>query len=228
MTVSIWHLVNILASEDISLMLAGADPEDFKTRKNYPDDHFQKQGDFHRVMIHAAQNGELQPCGIEVADRDEHGEVIRDLKTGIFGWHTLPDEDDRWKGYPIDLVRFYVDRREIYRWLTARGFSKSDMPEALRIQPERKEDVSLSSVKLDDVKEKKHTLKRDVQDGAILAKLREMGYEPTELPKRESGKRGHRAAVRDEFLPCRRDLFTPKSFEKSWERLRGDGRIREK
>ncbi|MEC9483447.1 MAG: hypothetical protein UMU75_09040 [Halomonas sp.] len=232
MTVSIWHLLDVFTSEDVSLMLAGADPEDFETRNNYPDDHFKKQGEFHQLMVGAAQDGKLQPYGVEVADRDGKGEVKRELTTGIFGWHLLSEDDDSWKDYPVNHVRFYVHRREVYRWLTEEGINESKIPEALRIQPgikpDNKEDVPLLSVEPEDINKRKYSTKASLQSDAIIEKLHEMGYEPTEIPKAETGKRGVRADVKDELLSKCRDLFTEKTFKTSWQQLRNEGLIRDK
>lgn len=223
MTLSIWGFVDILTSEEASLLYNGADPDDFEMRRNHPDDHFKKQGMLHCQMVIAAQKGELKPCGVEVAKRNEKGEVDRDLTTGMFGWSTLSDDDFSWKKYPIDLVRFFVDRQELYRWLTTR-VNKFEIPAALCIQPEPEENATSSSAKLDELNEQQQDkLKRTRQGNAILETLREMGVEPTRLPYREPGKKGFRSDVRKKLLASRRDLFTEKSYEKSWQRLRDSG-----
>ncbi|MBR2514432.1 MAG: hypothetical protein IKE45_10515 [Halomonas sp.] len=224
MTLSIWNFVDIFTSEEASLIYCGADPDDFEMRRNYPDDHFEKQGKMHRLIVIAAQKGELKPCGVEVAKRNAKGEVDRDLASGMFGWNMLSDEDDSWKIYPIDLVRFYVERQELYRWLLTR-VSRSKIPEALHIQPIPVESESLA--KAEEVSDQKGLLKRTRQGNAILATLCEMGVEPTQLPYREPGKDGFRADVKKQLL-SRKDLFTKKSFENIWQKLRDEGLIQEK
>lgn len=227
MTLSIWSFVDIFTSEEASLIYCGADPDDFEMRRNYPDDHFEKQGKMHRLIVVAAQQGEIKPCGVEVAKRNAKGEVDRDLASGMFGWNMLSDEDDSWKIYPIDLVRFYMERQEFYRWLTTR-VSKSKIPEALRIQPGPEDSESPSLAKLDEVNRQKGLKKSKRQGNAILATIREMGHEPLAYPKARSGQRGVKADVRDKLLSTRQDLFTKKSFIKSWQWLRDEKLIHEK
>lgn len=228
MTLSAWSFVDILTSVEASLIYYGADPDIFETRRNYPDDYFPDQEKMHMRMVAAAQKGELKPCGVEVAKRNEKGEVDRNLTTGIFDWDILSDDDLSWKDYPPNLVRFWLDRQELYRWLLT-IVSHSNIPEELHVQPGYKKNELLSLLKTDEVNEpKQYVLKRDRQDKAILDTLLEMGYEPTEYPKAEAGHSGVKADVREKLLLNRRDLFTEKSFKNSWQRLRNKGLICEK
>ncbi|MEL7896098.1 hypothetical protein [Vreelandella neptunia] len=228
MTVLIRDLINIISSEEVSLMLEGADPAAFEMRSNYPDDHFEYQGETYHCLIGAAQKGEFKTQWVEVADTNDKGEVNRNLNTGYFEWYVLPENDDSWKGYRSNLVRFGVHRREINRWLKGEvGYREADIPESLRDQLTADSDSLplFNSGSVNDKSEKKGKLKRTLQDNAILATLREMGVEPTQLPYRERGKNGYRADVKKKLLTSRRDLFSVKSYEKSWQRLRDSGRI---
>ncbi|MDQ0027756.1 hypothetical protein J2X90_005592 [Variovorax paradoxus] len=66
--------------------------------------------------------------------------------------------------------------------------------------------------------------KFQLQEKKILALLREMGLDPKSLPAREKGKPGCKAEAKKTALVDRR-LFTDKSFDKAWERLRGGGEL---
>lgn len=57
------------------------------------------------------------------------------------------------------------------------------------------------------------------QEERILEILRSEGLNPQDLPARRDGKSGPKAMAKATALADRR-LFTPKSFEKAWERLR--------
>jgi hypothetical protein len=58
-----------------------------------------------------------------------------------------------------------------------------------------------------------------VQDQRILQLLRDRGYDPLHLPDRPKVGKGPKALVKLEAVKDRA-LFTDKSFEKAWERLR--------
>lgn len=62
------------------------------------------------------------------------------------------------------------------------------------------------------------------QETAILDALESQGFDPLAIPLTR-GKGGAKQKVKSFLLAGRRDLFTPRSFDKAWERLRGDGRI---
>lgn len=66
--------------------------------------------------------------------------------------------------------------------------------------------------------------KQQAQEVRILELLRAQSYEPLALAPRASGKPGPKAEIRTLAL-TERKLFTEKSFEKAWERLRGAGEI---
>ena len=59
------------------------------------------------------------------------------------------------------------------------------------------------------------------QEAVILETIRRVGHEPLSLPKNEAGKRGIKAAVRDELV-AKHKLFPKdgRQFDKAWERLR--------
>ena len=66
--------------------------------------------------------------------------------------------------------------------------------------------------------------KAERQDAAILGWLRKNGYNPTALPDRPSGKAGVKALVLEDAIKDRK-LFSEKSFDIAWARLRKDKKI---
>ncbi|MDV7212926.1 hypothetical protein [Azotobacter beijerinckii] len=62
------------------------------------------------------------------------------------------------------------------------------------------------------------------QDQAVIEMLRQLGYEPKDLPERPAGRKGAKTDVWSE-LSNRKDLFTERSFSKTWDRLRASGDI---
>lgn len=69
--------------------------------------------------------------------------------------------------------------------------------------------------------------KQRAQEERILELIREAGHSPTELPPWEPKKDGAKAEVRRLALK-ERALFTSKSYDLAWQRLRDDGRIADK
>lgn len=221
--------ITVWSSEEISLLMAGADLSDFKTGINYPLGHFDAQDSAYIRLASAAQEGWIQVRWVEVADLNEEGEVNRDDATGLFKWLTLPDDNEAWKSYWFGHIRFGVHWREINRWLKDEfGARETDIPEVFRLQSEPEESESPSPAKLVEANSQKGLLKSKRQGNAILATLREMGYEPTGYPKQKDGHSGVKADVRGKLLTSRRDLFTEKSFDNAWQRLRNEGHIHEK
>lgn len=72
----------------------------------------------------------------------------------------------------------------------------------------------------------KHVTKAQRQEGAILATLREMGFDSVALPPSAPGRATPKAKVREQLLR-RPDLFTKGSFAKAWQRLRDSKEIKE-
>ena len=66
--------------------------------------------------------------------------------------------------------------------------------------------------------------KQRAQENRILELLVENGYDPVNLAKRWPGKAGPKAEIRT-LTMTEPKLFTEKSFEKAWERLRNEGSI---
>lgn len=71
-----------------------------------------------------------------------------------------------------------------------------------------------------------HRPKMRLQEDAILRMLSRLGYVASDLPQRTPGKSGVRAEVWD-ALKDQKSLFTTKSFQKAWERLRDEGQVAE-
>lgn len=69
--------------------------------------------------------------------------------------------------------------------------------------------------------------KQRVQELRILELLFEQGYEALRLPPRVQGKRGTKAAIKRLAL-SEPAVFTDKSFELAWQRLRDAGEIAER
>jgi hypothetical protein len=70
----------------------------------------------------------------------------------------------------------------------------------------------------------KHQSKASLQDRAILDWLNKNKFEPTCLPSRAPGKAGAKAECRAQMTKAAA-LFSAKSFEIAWERLRRSGEI---
>ena len=66
--------------------------------------------------------------------------------------------------------------------------------------------------------------KQRAQENRILALLNAQGYNPLLLPSMVSGKSGIKAKIRRLAL-VERTLFTAKTFDTAWQRVRDDGRI---
>lgn len=75
-------------------------------------------------------------------------------------------------------------------------------------------------------KPEKHLSKALQQEAAILDELKRLGHDPLKLPMWCSNKKGVKAEVRA-ILPKRRDLFTTKTFDTTWQRLRDEKKIKE-
>jgi hypothetical protein len=63
------------------------------------------------------------------------------------------------------------------------------------------------------------------QEEQILKVIRDLKYEPTMLPRRQSGKPWVKKEVRSKLDGPR---WSASAFDKAWDRLRSDGRIKEK
>lgn len=72
----------------------------------------------------------------------------------------------------------------------------------------------------------KHVPKGQLQEQAMLDALRKLGYTPDALPPKTPGSNWVKAQARRE-LSSRKDLFTTKTFDSTWERLRKSGEIAE-
>lgn len=70
-------------------------------------------------------------------------------------------------------------------------------------------------------KRKRPDLTQQWQEDEILGALRKLGYDPSSLPPRKPGKSGPKTAARSALS------LSQKAFDKAWERLRADGRIRD-
>lgn len=68
----------------------------------------------------------------------------------------------------------------------------------------------------------RRVLASNLQDAAILAAIREAGYDPLALPKNSPGKPGVKAAIRSALVGRAGTPFPEfgRQFDKSWERLR--------
>lgn len=225
--------ITVWPSEEISLLIEGADLSVFKTGANYPIGHFDDQDETYFRLARAAQEGRVQVRWVEIADTNEKGEVNRDTTTGLFNWLALPYDDEAWKSYPYAHIRFGVHWREVAQWLKDEfGYREADIPKEFRYQPwiddESGGDEPSASIGPSGhfiIKGSRHT----EQDEAILETLRGMGYEPTELPERIPGKKWIKVDVKARAHAFFPQLFVEGSttFVKSWDRLRKAGLIRE-
>ncbi|WP_156821659.1 hypothetical protein [Halomonas smyrnensis] len=235
------HSIDVRSSEAISIILEGADINDFRMDMgvNYPDDHFDDQGITYRRLVSAAQMGDLDVCWVQVADLNASGEVNRDSVTGLFGWFDLSIGDKCWRSLRPSLVRLGIHRKEINRWLKRGcGYSEVDIPEAFKFpHSERSEDgddnegwdswpAGTGRVKNNYIM--KGSRQSD-QDELVLKILGGLGYDPLRLPKFKPGSFWVKSEVKLKSESDYPKIFVKGStiFEKSWDRLRKHGRIRE-
>jgi hypothetical protein len=67
------------------------------------------------------------------------------------------------------------------------------------------------------------------QDAAILAEIKQLGFDPLSLPKPERGKSGVKAQIRSKLTKEKKDVFISiRVFNDAWQRLRKEGKIRDK
>lgn len=71
----------------------------------------------------------------------------------------------------------------------------------------------------------KHVPAQRAQENAILIAIRELGYEPSALPKWQAGRDGAKAEVRRLIQPNAPFNGRRSVFDKAWERLRNGGDI---
>ncbi len=226
--------ITVWPSEEISLLVEGADLSVFKTGINYPIGHFDDQDETYFRLARAAQEGRILVRWVEVADMNAEGSVNRDTATGLFNWFALSDEDEVWKSYLPSHIRFGVHWREVNKWLKDEfGYKESDIPEAFRCQPwieDENERGELSSPVVTNGKTIIKGRRQTDQDEAILKVLRDMGYEADKLPKFKHGKDWVKSEIKLKVHSIHPRLFVEgaTTFKKSWERLRKAGLIREK
>ena len=124
---------------------------------------------------------------------------------------------------PTNKIRFFyelVRADELDKWFESQNAE-------YRIQP-----VSTKSInELDSANEvtpdktlpitNNPLMRQRFQETEILRVIGELGFTATKFPQWEAGRRGVKAQVRDELE------FPTKVFDKAWERLRADGKIKE-
>lgn len=67
------------------------------------------------------------------------------------------------------------------------------------------------------------------QDHAILDAIRNRSHDPKALPKPDAGKRGVKAAIRDDLTTNNKDIFlSTRVFDDAWQRLRDQKDITDK
>ncbi|MFG6137968.1 hypothetical protein [Halomonas sp. B23F22_10] len=146
MALSPWHIKSRLSSVEVSILLTGYDVNHFEFGPvGYADTEEQKE--WHRVIVLAAQKGELEEYWAEIYTPDNSVDENGDHFSDEWCWE--PSFDDRWKTHPYDWVRLNLERQKVYDWLKASGAMDSDIPEALRVMP-----VSQSLVQQEEPKEK--------------------------------------------------------------------------
>lgn len=67
--------------------------------------------------------------------------------------------------------------------------------------------------------------RQPTQEDLVLSVIVGRGLDPLALPMWESGKSGIKADLKGELLSDKPEVFTEKTFKKTWERLMADGRI---
>jgi hypothetical protein len=74
--------------------------------------------------------------------------------------------------------------------------------------------------------EEKHAFSKWLrQEKTILKAITEAGLDPMKFPKWVQGKGTQKAAIRQQLIESRPNLFRRSSFDKAWGRLRSEGRI---
>lgn len=115
-----------------------------------------------------------------------------------------------------DIIRHaYVQREHLEDWAKAAArWRQSHASDASQAVPDAQaaEGVSVALPK------------QPAQERRILELLKAQGHDPLALPKRNPGTRGAKAEVKAMALR-ENQLFSDKSFDKAWDRLRGHGDI---
>ncbi len=146
-------------------------------------------------------------------------------ETTQFG-DTLPDGRDvlRLAGVFEAVAKVNPAHRSLRDWLDVaqqRGLTVNrDMAAIVRVAAQERQPVQPQAAA------PRPMQRAAAQEAAILATIRQHGYDPTSLPKNEAGKPGVKAIIRAE-LEGESALFPRGStvFDKAWERLRANGDI---
>lgn len=117
------------------------------------------------------------------------------------------------KTSPLNVMDFsgekkpFVAVQDINDWLSRKGYCQKWIPGIQNLPS-------------------KHGTKGYQQEAAILAAIRQMGFEPTSLPINKGGTIGVKSKVRH-ALAQNKLLEGPSTFDKAWERLRSKGVIKD-
>ncbi len=114
--------------------------------------------------------------------------------------------------HPITAIDLIVSKDVAIPWL---NFAVTN-----KLMP-TKEDLGTQSTETSRKNSSRPPYQQRHQEIEILRVIGELGYDATNLPPRNSGKRWVKAQVRDVLE------FPVKVFDKAWERLRTDGRIKD-
>jgi hypothetical protein len=105
------------------------------------------------------------------------------------------------------------------QWLESENVLMGMLPQWVRANTRRRDEPASAPTK-------KPLSRSAAQESAILAKIRELGHDPLNLPKNSPGKRGVKAAV-GAALVSKNPLFPKGStiFKHAWDKLRDRGDI---
>lgn len=137
MALSPWHVASRLSCEEVAALLGGYDITAAKA--GYIREHqLHEMNEWARVIVEAAQAGEIEPWSIiELAPDPKGGDDRNNAGVPTLGcsWQWRQKEDIGWKMASEDDLKLAFERPEVYRWLRASGIADDDIPEALRVMP---------------------------------------------------------------------------------------------
>ncbi|MDY7114822.1 hypothetical protein RAN53_00540 [Halomonas sp. SSL-5] len=137
MALSPWHVASRMSCEEVAALLGGYDITAAKAGY-IREHHLHELNEWSRVIVEAAQAGEIEPWSIyELAPDPEGGEEVNNAGQLCLGcaWQWRQKEDIGWQMASDDDLKLTFERPEVYRWLKASGVADDDIPEALRVMP---------------------------------------------------------------------------------------------
>lgn len=143
MALTPWHIASSLSGEEVAFLLAGIDIPEWRAGQLPADGHIHEYKEWLNIIVNSAKHEDLTPSSVEVLreyeDVDSDGENYSRKDWYIADDHSWIFKDNS------DLI-LHFERKEIYLWLRRRGVVDSDIPDALRTQPEAPKPLSPGAI----------------------------------------------------------------------------------